>query len=1242
MQKGLIFSVDELLIFGDGTSNLSYSYQDGGGIGSAMAISLSGHSDRDGFVNDCFRFYLTSEIGHPEPLDGYQSKVILHIHGFFMDNITIQLESEFNPTLYGITDWSLRVYLKEPKVYTFIEDGKLHVMLEVKGKRVSFTSNISDLDTLIDDDEYYQITRMYSASTAIPLLGEVLYHSNFVNYSLKGIINGTINFNNDCNFGYRYRINDTWHDLPVKSIYEKPYNSSIYPIFTATNTADAYSKVAGLASQQYSETSYFECMLYPNIKSNIYRNKKDNNTLVLRSSIPRVLQSIWRQTPSTGDTIEYTKRDQILKKEGFLLTVLEDESDSHLDEGIERFLENDFYIPYYANFTFGGSVIGAHQYNSLIEIEDHLQVGADYYDPTNQIFAQLYSPITGIKPYCIDIFPLYLNPRTLFAFMLFYPVDSDTNHWKLGEPLRKANSEDYWMKVRTQYIQHSQLPEGLRKKRRNYIVDTGLNTSLSEALDRTAQQKYSENFGVSLYYSGLPFTYIGLNNPVIDEWDYGVNERKSDVNDRYVITNGSITSSDSDKITITPTGTEVEVEYELGSFTDYPYLYDLFANKIKYELSGSNIDNIKVYKVSVNEERLIYDGTDLSKTLSKTLLEDDNYAGTWSQDFTAEYEDPIAGTFIEFDNGRDITVDNLTGISATVMTGVKSNIDFQLTLTNEYHKIKFVITLDDTNPFEFYYLRFSSDYGAIYDLIETPNQHCIFNSNRFIRFGMLKYENEDGDEINEVPTVNKPHQRVSAIDYQSFKRNYIESKIVDEEEIKDDLEIYFDKDELFPYEIVDNEKVYDESVEHITGYLSTAIPIVNKSNYSKNAITFALVNYLRELPAVPTLFIKHFNQNFISTLSHNRSCVLINPYKKYYSNVGDNIFLYNEGNLSNSTTDYSSIHNITEADFRYENNEVMRDWSNNPIEDYFIRYPMINNGNIANITPFWGYFSNVIPEIEEPGNTMKIYQLDYPQYSNELHFLAKKNEQYYYGKYYPRENDFEIEETEDRSIYLDFLGNVSYLIRTDDEYTQITNGEPFDMVDLDGYHPFFIKTSKDCFLSSAGTTHNLFIANVSGKFIESVELLETFPLDEGFNQLTMAEYDIYRKLLVLAYYKSNDSIIKIFNKDGLTDYAFSFKEEFGEDKIFKYPYCHLDIKKDVVWINSWCDDNKIYFIGIRNGFRLEKFSVEVQDLIEFYHPFIFRDYPLLCCNTIKGIKLYGLDKMVEGSQAVEIGSMTGL
>jgi len=481
------------------------------------------------------------------------------------------------------------------------------------------------LDTSYGADSI--ISGAYLSPTAIPIIGfpatleagGVASPAPAIGPTGTGMPSDSLS--GDCTItdsGWRYKIGSTWLTPPVNcSVLGTPTLScSASPSIGTVSASNTYNGAA-YGSNAWTQTSAqrtwnilsAKVTLLPNIPRSVKRMNDDYAALIFRWGLPKAQRHATKTCeyfPPDGESTltSATTNDTVFNSYTYILSTVQ-----NAPHVIEDPLNETIYAPYRVRgeayvMNPGGVTVGERNSSLDEQIEDSTA--------NPQMCGALYhvTPIYRYVNYCA-------SPH--WSYFYWWPADADTNFWKLDGA--KVNSEDYWVPIRTQYLENSSLPSDERLKTRNSIVAAPLlEGCYSQYIkDYFFANSQSSWWGISRWkakqYNGSPS--VALTSASEPDW------AATDC----VLTFGAT------KITVNVDSGKTTgiLEYDLGQFAREPYLYGHYANSASLNWITTNVSAVRMYLVSANGEKELMGST--VGTHQKAFVTGTKYVGSWAQDF---------------------------------------------------------------------------------------------------------------------------------------------------------------------------------------------------------------------------------------------------------------------------------------------------------------------------------------------------------------------------------------------------------------------------------------------------------------------------------------------------------------------------------------------------------------------------------------------------------------------------------
>jgi len=846
----------------------------------------------------------------------------------------------------------------------------------------------------------------------MPFLGNGMVLRSSTNTVDKLACEGEVYAESTVSGGYSYKMpgENVWRSLPTVLEYRFPTGYALYPSLQSESTnsnsiTSRARRVVGTSnSQSYRAGAVLNVL--PNRRRQ-FRRMWSNNTriLVLRGTYPATFFKIReeRWPPSDPTIIREPKHPKL----PLILEYLEEDSTQ-----IEEPLDYDLLCPYEVDLYHSPSIASAKWASCWYGYDDpsadwaNVRDDVNGYDSYAPIFSLLY-PILHEWSYVSDstlgeTFSLIHNTYSFWNWVVYFPPDEDDNHWRWGVPLQKVLNERYWYPLRMQYAHHLSLPTT-----RRFRTLTDLKTEVvnnSEIATRTGNwfnftADYWNNTGfVTVYtpdevtpdYPGMPISFPGFHNPRVLPTVIEDSVIATDRN-RYSFVGGTPTNTGTG-YTINPTSTTVVVEYWLASTFGAPHYYDLVADQVEYEVSGSTIQNVKVEFVSVSGEEVeVYSGPLLTQTLDKTIRSEPFWAGTGIVNYGATLTPNIV-------LGNDIAPDSQ---SASVLSTPGTVGHFSLLCSPGPSRIRFTLTLQNTTQsVSFNFLKFKFRPTRRYhQFSECANIDCLVDDRGYFRWGQVTYY----DPIMGLlftPQVKDPTHRMSVLDACAHRRRVWLGQGFTEEDLHNEVRGRFDELEPYPWYVSSYdgppELIVDDTVG-ITAFTQDTycVPISSPDKWlmPPRIVSLLYGNYWASFPPNPCLPQYSLWSDDLS----EEIVYLFAPYRRFVWNYDRTIDLYeveytddqNEEELTRylrsyvpNPPAYTTYPNVVvrECTRPYTGEEVVRRWNNTVIRTPKWLLVDTHDGgspvDLTRVSPFHTYTYNrvfVVPEEETAGGCLGWY-----------------------------------------------------------------------------------------------------------------------------------------------------------------------------------------------------------------------------------------------------------------------------
>jgi hypothetical protein len=1286
----------------------------GGGAGTLVSAEFKTSSiysilenPTNGLYNNVF--YLKSEISYfaPEPI---APPFRIFMEAKFM-GITIPINGDFQSSNTDNLprNYQFEFVLKKPKffvkrvsIFEFTTEIKLYQMILLcEGYSFSLQADGGrNISSNVNIDAPMIFTKFFSNPSEMIFIGNGYVMNVALAVLSKEPCPCDISSSAVLDGGYSYKMKgeNDYKSLPTQLEYRMPTGFSLLPSLSSTNTNN--SSITGRMRYILSGTSEIYraanvgINIIPNREKKFKRIHKDNNKcLVLRGTYPA--------TYFKSKTIEFANnqivREQKYPARAVILDCLEDA------EGVlENELQRDDLCPYFINLIESApgtnkTNISYYGYDDTSANITNFNDFVNAYNPNFPFFATLYPAVLEISfggfggsfnSFDIEKFSLIRNCNSFWNWVLYFPPDEDNQHWKLGVPLTKVNNAQYWFPLREQYLDHQQLPTQKRYKYRSKIKDTVVNNS-DVAIRNGNWFNYKANYynGTGLYnlytpdevlpdYPALPVSYLGFCNAKVKDVVIPTS-KTADTRTRYSFEN-CVPANLPNGFSLTPTGNTVIVEYDIGNYSNAPYLYDIIADVFEYALTGTTIQNVKVYGISFSDSTseqirdLLYEGNQLSRSISKRIKQEKYFAGTGILDYNADLT--VAG----IDKGLE--VDTANSKSTQVLSNGEKLINFSLLCSNNYNRLRFEITVSNVAIqiiFNFLVFKFSSS-RRFYQFIESANIDTLADDKGYFRFGQVEYYDEDLGEILQTPYLKKPDYKMSFVDGLCHIKKLLLGEGYDAGGLRNELKQHFPALEAYPFEISFeyDTLIIDESSGITPFDLDTYIcPITDYETWLSDSgkVRFLYGNYMACLP--PNSCLPQYSL-FTDDLSKEYVYVFT-PYRNFVWNYEDDLGLYEVEYTLGQTEDddvennrtlrsyvpngnvYSAYSNLFVCEYTraLTNQEVIKRWNNQNVRTP--KWILANTENqnsirdLTRITPFRGHTYNIRTADEQvPEDRLFIYNcwIDIEGLGDIGLGLVKNTvqENYYIGRYNIRQDLFTIIPIDnDRSADLTLSLVQSYLKHfSAGVYKVYENDEEERVVDLAGRYPSIVFTQNYMFVGvkksngvyevSRFSLVNNTIQDTRQVIYESITPILATARFVNFPSLGILGKRI-AKLVIAHHYKYNanndgDVLVKFYSAERETveeeDWLeFRFSQVFSGSVKYSFPFIfHLD---NAIGITAFRDEGNVCVVIVPEDYvysrRVWRGMVQPetnQPLESYYHPACYKHGLVVFFNFASGAKQF--------------------
>lgn len=553
--------------------------------------------------------------------------------------------------------------------------------------------------------------------------------------------------------GWRFKIGATWYALPVTLDYTLPTALSCggaAPGDVAVTATDTYDLACEALDTQTAASSFIlehkasSVYAWPDLAASVKRwGGADSGALIVRGGFPQTKKSLsatCTETETEHSASVVTTPEVHATQSQFLALVRE--AAHTIEDPLGRIA--------YAPHSVGSSV-------DLITATRvwHSARGAAF--PTVQTRASNTDMMSYID-HDEDI-ARYANywgcPHWSYGY--FFPPDSDTTHWKISAA--KENSDDYWVPLRTQHLTHSSLPTGEKPGSRNSLVSAPLQTG---DLDTWFKSNVIAN-AKSSWWGVHRFKVQAPDPDVSNQLTSGTSAAWSfvDCTAAFTATTIDLTST---------AGVDVVAVYDIGRFTEFPWLYPHICDRIKIEWDATDIDSVVVKLENAYGTRVTL-GTVNGTTYARPTTTDEHYAGSWAQDW---------GQTAITDTGVDLIA--AKGKSSDTMSSAERAHFFSLLGGWGAAKLRFEVKLKNAGtPGSLKYPTFYLPDVPARLITENGNhQNLIWPNGPGVRYGQWAWWN--GTSLAETPTVYPPGVvatagwKSSIIDWLVWKRVVYDAK----------------------------------------------------------------------------------------------------------------------------------------------------------------------------------------------------------------------------------------------------------------------------------------------------------------------------------------------------------------------------------------------------------------------------------------------------------------------------------
>lgn len=1209
-------------------------------------------------LSSAINFTLGGSLRPPPPDDNPENtNHQFFVRMTFMDTILADLTYSANTNVHPVVSGvSMSLIIKRPKIYFSAGTSTPIMIFKCEGYTLNINSNVRELSISIDTDDVIIKESGCCAPSESVLFSRGL--AGVCETNVLSLINPKIPFISridpwsSLSFGYSFRLPNSgaYTPLPIDlDIY--PVSGSGFnpvPIVEGINTDNVYIKTHAWLYTEIENDFTVGYMHYEKVCVYNYpkRNREfirllpdDNILLVWKGSHPKLKKTkIYWADDEPADKSYITISPPSKRK---LVVLPESSSADESILGIENKCPYIIYVEQNKTFSTKKYIVSfLMAENTALPPSRNDIDGENYNDPDYPIFSHLCKATDLVSSYYESYDEEASFIVDLFSFwnwVIYIPPDYDNEHWKLGVPLTKVNSENYWSKIREQYIYHSSLSDAENRKLRNYILDAPMSDSvISESCGNYLDIAYNfySSEGFNVFTTGTKVSFPGLNNFRIVDINY-ISSAIAKSASRYTISGGSYSFSESG-IYIIPSENQVVVEYNIGDFNTFPYLFDIFADKFSYNISG-NASNVKIEFISSSGfAKEIYNGNILSQTINKVIERDEKYAGSHIQSILPPP-----------DEGLDLLPE---GISSTIFNNPKYVINYSLISSGNISKIKFTISVSGNIFFSF--LSFSSTNRRVFNhIIENANVNVIVDNKNYFRIGNLSYMEPTDNNIKSVPEVRSSKYRMNVVDVVCLIRNLLKAQNKNDDEVFDYLSTLYDS-----FEFSDLKSFASDT------YM---MPISNRNTRKTEAgiIRFIYGCYLSSLPPISSLpqFSKNENLQNINDITQEK-ILLYCPYKRFIWNYINRLHLFrviyddyeNETSRTIISADASEYESgeikISKYVLQLENNEVVRKWNGE-----LIRSPQYivskNEGgdyvDLSRITPFRGHTFNELLTYMVPPARKVIYRcwID-DDFAGKIYLLGYNTEtqEYLHGFYDPKRGIFSLSPKPERSQDFYLLANLAYLefdrldrtAQSDKKFVYKIkfSDETIGEIKIGGRRPSIAFYENRLYIGSRddinGGYYLQYFEIKNEEILPSPNLIvyDNRDISTGLpGCMNICVLDKFEGIFVYTIHTiidgRKDVLIVFFDKENIQNEVFGqgikFSDIFGTSVEYSYPY--IAPYDHYLVISSKGSDGKIYLIILPEEYRIgmnisslviDNLNIELQD---YFAPLVCSNVPYIFLNV---------------------------
>ncbi len=501
----------------------------------------------------------------------------------------------------------------------------------------------------------------------------------------------------------------------------------------------------------------------------------------------------------------------------------------------------------------------------------------------------------------------YANPHwQVFLFWM---------NWELGDPPQPADYTLYWQPHQQQYLDHPQLPNPQRIKKRNQLL--------------------LEPFAVSPYKQHIESEVLGFPTLWAGVVRYGVKELTrvasvvagQDSAPRWTITGGTMVFS-AGGIVVVPTANTVTLTFDLADYTTAPYLIPAVADAVRVAIAMGMVDSIEVRLRNWLGDEVVLDSDPSDTTLYRYRRAPDTYyAGSWAQDYKA-----LLTGYSE--SPQDL---QSTGQSPALMGDVARRVVWEMLGARSASTLRITLTQAVPTPYTLQYPTFYCDAPLqTRAMCETSHQQVAVEGDHLTRWGTISYNG------GSTPSALPPHEGATYYDLLAL-RNHLWRGQAHNHQMTNDAQAD-----------------YLQTLEWTTeSDLAQDTRTVLRPDRTQNALQAIHLNAYRELPPIGFLPRKARDMD---TLAESggwvQQATVYAPVHRYYLCYPEYLHLdrvtYDTGGNETSRTQLTDevmmigVYKVTRQAIELTNSEVVSTGQ--------VQYRLRSDGqDWARVTPFHGY-----------------------------------------------------------------------------------------------------------------------------------------------------------------------------------------------------------------------------------------------------------------------------------------------